>query len=588
MYNINENETGTNNYSISKTFNVLEDMLECSKCQSQQQLALLQQQRADCLQNTVKYLLDLIEICGDTKCRRILRGTPLEDTFSVVDTVNSLCDDDNLFEVDSQIEIVDMNNNANSDIITEVCNHKTIKSTKTVVQSQTSETSDIQQLTIECYTQIKPCDITSSSLTPYAYFGHTPMVEYSAEKLVESTTFTTELKNRSIVYYGDIPYSYGNISHDGNNNHSLEENVYLVEILKSIKSCVPFLSFNSVMVQVYNGLESGIPPHSDDEISICPGSQILTLSLGKARYIEFESKDKSVSFSRLLEHGSILTMSQGSQNTYKHTVPTDQDNGFRVSITLRLLRNCDPIDTNIKINKSPINNMEIAEDAVSEISIVESSSGSNRQCVQVIVDNTVNNQNHQLPTGDNKKSDVIYISSSMFSRFNAEKLSSKTQRAHVFSYSGKDANDMLKHLMDDPKFKIINTDNVSKVYILTGTNDVQKLYYGRKISDTYQALERIFLYLYNRFYNATINILNLFARDIKRCNDIVNNLNDYIFDISNSYGRMTFIDTQTNLMFSDRAGNRRKEFFWDSVHLNNDGIVRLCTHLKFISHDNKI
>ena len=101
-------------------------------------------------------------------------------------------------------------------------------------------------------------------------------------------------------------------------------------------------------------------------------------------------------------------------------------------------------------------------------------------------------------------------------------------------------------------------------------------------------VDRMFLYLYNTFYNATINIINLFSRDIKECNDIVKKLNRHIFNLSNTYMRMKFIDTQDNFMFSDRIGRRRKEFFYDAVHLNNNGIVRLCKHLKYISHNNEI
>lgn len=44
-------------------------------------------------------------------------------------------------------------------------------------------------------------------------------------------------------------------------------------------------------------------------------------------------------------------MSQGSQQVYKHTIPTNQGDGFRVSITLRLLRDNSPDrDTNINYN----------------------------------------------------------------------------------------------------------------------------------------------------------------------------------------------------------------------------------------------
>ena len=583
-------EMGTNSYSDIIT-NVscgidFANMLKCSKCKSCEQMSIIQQQRADCLQNTVKYLLALIESCGDSKCRRLLHGNVTESFDQNNGFSNNLNGNGGLYDVPNTVYTLQAEfeeTTVNNDIISESntisdVNSNVINNSTTVIQSNNSyteyvslddDTSSIKQITQH--------DISDSSITPYYYFSHTQMGAFSADNLFASTVFTHIMDNRSVCYYGDIPYRYGNVSH---NPQLLQENTYLVEILKAIKSFAPFLLFNSVMVQAYNGPDSGIPPHSDNEYSICPGSQILTLSLGEARNIEFTSMDKSVQFSRLLEHGSVLTMSHGSQKLYKHCIPTEQGNGLRVSITLRLLRK-NPSDTNIDNNSELSSNEQYNTDET----LVEKRVNGQDSIVNTRKSMDMIDANETHPTTVKQRSDVLYISSSMFSHFNSEKLSSKTQNEHVFSYSGKDSCDMFKYLTVDPKFKAIDPENVSKVFILCGTNDVKKIYYGQKLQDSHQSLDKILIYLYKKFSNATINIINLFSRDRKGSDDIVNSLNEHIFNLVNTYDRMEFIDTKANLMFNDRDGYRKKEFFHDEVHLNDIGIIRICKHLKYISHN---
>ena len=89
---------------------------------------------------------------------------------------------------------------------------------------------------------------------------------------------------------------------------------------------------------------------------------------------------------------------------------------------------------------------------------------------------------------------------------------------------------MFKDFTADLKSIALHPENVSKVFILCGTNDVQKIYHGQKLHDSYQSLDKILIYLHKTFFKATINIINLFSRDRKGCDDIVKEINEHIFN----------------------------------------------------------
>ena len=67
----------------------------------------------------------------------------------------------------------------------------------------------------------------------------------------------------------------------------MTENSQLLAITEKIKEPNPDYKFNCAMVTKYNSPSSSIPPHSDDEGSIVPGSEIMTLLLGGERQVNF-------------------------------------------------------------------------------------------------------------------------------------------------------------------------------------------------------------------------------------------------------------------------------------------------------------
>lgn len=93
---------------------------------------------------------------------------------------------------------------------------------------------------------------------------------------------------------------------------------------------------NSCLVNKFDGPNSYLSEHSDDEPDIHPESSIFTISLGSPRMIKF----REISTGAIIEHtatnGSMYTMTRASQEYYKHQICLDdQFDGVRYSITLR-------------------------------------------------------------------------------------------------------------------------------------------------------------------------------------------------------------------------------------------------------------
>ena len=433
--------------------------------------------------------------------------------------------------------------------------------------------------------------IPTSIFVPYYYFS-VPLDIFSAETLVSETTFTHTLNNRTVAYFGDVGYKYGSIVHPPQKVNS-DTNPYLTSILRSIKAVTPFFTFNSVMVQAYEGREAHIPLHSDDEDCINPDSHILTLSLGEERNIRFIS-GKHIDISCKLVHGSIITMSAKSQQVFKHEIPKNQGDGLRVSLTLRLLKSPDSDNHSSQVScDAATQTQEQNHDpfVVDFLMDVGSHISDNAMDTAVQPKKHLNSPHHQHnnsrePVTTPKVSDVLYISSSMFRRLDGKLLSSTSQQAHVFSFRGKDAAEMHTCLTKSTDLTSINESNVSKIFLLCGTNNIEDIYYDKQsIEKCQDDIDNIVGYLYNKFPNATINIINLFPRDIRGQTHIINEVNNFIQHICSKNQRLFYIDTETNFLFSDGKGNRRRNFFYDKVHLNDVGVKRLAKHIKFLSHN---
>ena len=109
------------------------------------------------------------------------------------------------------------------------------------------------------------------------------------------------------------------------------------DIFDKVKREVPNFSPDNYtcLVTRYKNGQSFIPPHSDNEACIVPGSSIYTVSVGAERTLVCTNIDSSTRRYNLTD-GCVYTMPQSSQGTWEHGIPCDQTcDQSRISFTFR-------------------------------------------------------------------------------------------------------------------------------------------------------------------------------------------------------------------------------------------------------------
>ena len=553
-------------------------------------------------------------------------------------------------------------------------------------------------------------------MNPYCKLSGRPFHLFSEAQLDLSTTGYMDLGTRSAAYYGEHPYSYSGITHAP---CPFTDNVYLMHVLSYIKIVIPDLVFNSAMIHKYTDGNSIIPHHSDDEVCIESDSQIVTISLGETREMEFKNKSSGTTELVTLEHGEVFTMSKNSQQYFTHAIPaTAMKKNARLSITLRQIKpiptyTSEPITTNnhgtVNTQTSVVDTQQdnngalfdppsdtifeppdgYQDEQYSRYPFLESPQPSyprpaqnhnvansvttNRHKSQYswyregwqpppnrilpprppmnkplpkipprrssperppIQRNSANKSPHQrsfaargplifpqdqmhpsrhttqqlLPSRSNthhsrntefmpfprtNQDEVVFISSSMFSDLDSRKLSTDKIKSHVFFYRGADSNRMLQKLKGDPEVQGLNKSNVCKVFLLTGTNNVDSVCYQRQsIHESHTSISKVIDYVCSLFPSAAVNVLNILPRVQESRRNAIRQLNDHIKDFcQKSNNRLHYIDTYSTNLFTLPNGARKAELFkythrndFDNVHLNNYGIIKLGRQLKYLAH----
>ena len=93
---------------------------------------------------------------------------------------------------------------------------------------------------------------------------------------------------------------------------------------------------NACLVNKYEGPESKLSEHSDNEYSINPSSDIFTISLGDVRKVIFRDIFSHEEVEHCPQANSLYVMSRDSQNFYQHRIDRDDSFiGVRYSLTFR-------------------------------------------------------------------------------------------------------------------------------------------------------------------------------------------------------------------------------------------------------------
>ena len=139
---------------------------------------------------------------------------------------------------------------------------------------------------------------------------------------------------RDVCHFGRYKYRYKGGNHDPAPFPPAIEK-FLEEIFK-LKSHEPGVEA-SVMVSRYTDQDNYCPSHSDNEWTIGPKSEILTVSFGDLRDMEFERiGDPDTKVTLPLPANSLLSFSRASQEKWRHAIPKSAvPTGPRYSLVVR-------------------------------------------------------------------------------------------------------------------------------------------------------------------------------------------------------------------------------------------------------------
>ena len=122
----------------------------------------------------------------------------------------------------------------------------------------------------------------------------------------------------------------------------METNPYLMKLVSYLSVVMPDFKFNSALINRYTDSGKHIPHHSDNEDAIDPSSDILTVSLGASRIMEFKNLQTGKVLQAPVRHGTVISMSKESQFRYSHSILKGEEDGLRISITFRLIKEVGP------------------------------------------------------------------------------------------------------------------------------------------------------------------------------------------------------------------------------------------------------
>jgi alkylated DNA repair dioxygenase AlkB len=127
-----------------------------------------------------------------------------------------------------------------------------------------------------------------------------------------------------------LPYNYSGLTYEVQPMHPL-----LQPLCGQLEQTLGFEP-NSCLVNFYEDGRDKMGFHSDEIDNLEDGTQIIIISLGTERKLSFRSKaDYEQRLSYLLPHGSLLYMSQKTQEFWSHAIKRANVIDGRISLTFR-------------------------------------------------------------------------------------------------------------------------------------------------------------------------------------------------------------------------------------------------------------
>jgi alkylated DNA repair dioxygenase AlkB len=127
-----------------------------------------------------------------------------------------------------------------------------------------------------------------------------------------------------------LPYNYSGLNYEIQPMHPL-----LQPLCVRLEQTLGFVP-NSCLINFYKDGRDKMGFHSDEIDNLEDGSQIIIISLGTERKLSFRSKsDYSQRLQYLLPHGSLMYMSQKTQEFWSHAIKRANVMDGRISLTFR-------------------------------------------------------------------------------------------------------------------------------------------------------------------------------------------------------------------------------------------------------------
>lgn len=214
----------------------------------------------------------------------------------------------------------------------------------TKIESLKSSVESNKQVNIQRDTNYEREEVSEEiPVEPFTAIEENVLSETSKANLnniISTADFTSISDQRDVKYYGDYGYQYSGGSHEPAN---IPEGIETV--LEEIRTKYPKYKeydMNSILLTRYADGNQYCPAHSDNERSIDPTSDILTISLGSQREMIFTGiSNPKCKKSVLLPANSLLIFSRKSQAYWRHEIPVvenQHDVGVRYSLTIRVIK----------------------------------------------------------------------------------------------------------------------------------------------------------------------------------------------------------------------------------------------------------
>jgi alkylated DNA repair dioxygenase AlkB len=160
------------------------------------------------------------------------------------------------------------------------------------------------------------------------YFSPTVATELYI-KLRDRIEWDERISARKTACFG-LPYNYSGLTYDVTPMHPILE-----PICSRLQQTLGFEP-NSCLLNYYEDGRAKMGFHSDEIDNLEDGTQIVIISLGTERKLAFRSKvDYSQRLSYLLPHGSLMYMSQKTQEFWSHAIKRANVTDGRISLTFR-------------------------------------------------------------------------------------------------------------------------------------------------------------------------------------------------------------------------------------------------------------